>query len=147
MDEGLTFCSFFLLSKDIVLPIPRPRGSSYLLKEEKNKKGNGTCMQGTVILQGLGQSTVSGWQNNVMSRAWFCLGGGPNHSQSVPLGLAAPIAQAGSWEIPACPAITELLLCACRAPGSLLSRMLLQVYHNWKAPEVSAYSSWRLNVY
>ena len=38
MDEGLIFYSCFLLSKEVVLPNPRLRRSSNLLKEERSKK-------------------------------------------------------------------------------------------------------------
>lgn len=55
MDEGLIFCTFFLVSRDVVLPILRPRDSSYLPEKERSKrKGNLPTRAGP--LQNPGQS-------------------------------------------------------------------------------------------
>ena len=43
MVEVLIFCSFFLLSSAIVLPIPRPRDSCYLSKEGSKREGEPLC--------------------------------------------------------------------------------------------------------
>lgn len=57
MDEVLIFCSFFLLSRDVVLPIPRAKDSGYLPKEEGSKRereplceGEGCKVQVSLVL-------------------------------------------------------------------------------------------------
>ena len=50
MDGGHIFCSFFLLSRDIILHIPRSRDFCYLLKEEEGQKWREAFMGGRSIV-------------------------------------------------------------------------------------------------
>lgn len=73
MNEGLIFCSFFLLSRGIVLPIPRPRDSSYLPKEERSQREGESSCEGEAFWKVQVSLVLSIGGAYSVSRGWPCL--------------------------------------------------------------------------